>query len=109
MLGATAIAIVVVSLIWWAWRRIRGRRHEGPRMRMGGVSVGNALFELNAAFQPDRPNVETIMRLEEEQEEQEGVLDGRDNELEPPPPLGQSPFRVQANPDGEDLNEPRPH
>lgn len=111
MLGGLAMGIMAASLIWWAFRRMRGRHRrydDGPRMSMGGVSVGNALFELNAALQPDRPNVETIMRLEEEEEEQEVVLDGRDNEMEPPDPAAGSPFRVQAEGEKREENEASP-
>lgn len=92
MLSGLAIGLFIVTLIYWAFRRMRRRHHEGVRTTMGGASVGNALLEFNAIFQPDRPNVETIVRLEEEEEEQEAVLDGRDPERSPTPPPG-SPFR----------------
>lgn len=77
LMAGLAIAIIVVSLVWFGIRRMQGRGTEAARRSTGGAAVGNALFELGSILQPDRPNVETIVRLEEEAVEDD-VGDGRD-------------------------------
>jgi hypothetical protein len=72
-----AIVLTLVPLVMIGLRRIRGRGSEVSRRSSAGAAVGNALFELGSMLQPDRPNVETIVRLEEEDIEDD-VGDGRD-------------------------------
>ncbi len=79
LFGGLAIAVLVVSIVWIGVRRIRGRGTESARKSAGGAAIGNALFELGSILQPDRPNVETIVRIEEEGIEDEAG-DGRDPE-----------------------------
>ena len=64
------IVMIVVPLIWYAQYELRRRRMgpgpESPRRSTGGTAMGNALFELGGFHDPTRPNIETIVRLEEE-------------------------------------------
>jgi hypothetical protein len=66
-LSILVILLVLVSLVWWLSRR-RVRAESGRLARIGvfGVAIGNALLEMAAFFQPDRPRVELIERLREE-------------------------------------------
>jgi hypothetical protein len=77
-LSIPVVLLVLLTLGWWLSRR-RVRAESGRLARIGvfGVAIGNALFELAAVFQPDRPRVELIQRLREERPS-DAVSDARD-------------------------------
>lgn len=80
-LSIPVVLLVLLSLGWWLSRR-RVRAESGRLARIGvfGVAIGNALFEIAAFFQPDRPRVELVQRLREDRPS-DTVGDARD----PPP------------------------
>ncbi|MBC8073271.1 MAG: hypothetical protein IAG13_33420 [Deltaproteobacteria bacterium] len=77
---ALGIGLLSIVLVVAARRRARrsGRPH-GMGSMPGGTAVGNALFDLGAILQPDRPDAAVIRRLDEEGEHDE-LGDGRDPE-----------------------------
>ncbi len=84
-LGPLALLILIVMLVMAirARRRFRGKR-SGTMAALGfGISMGNALSELNCMLDPSRPQV-TYVKSADEDEQPPG--DGRDDD--PPPPDG---------------------
>lgn len=87
-LGVWVLALGSTALIIWAYARIRKRRpgeSQGFRRLRGGAAVGNALMDLNAMLQADRPAAVEIQRLEEE-DERDDRGDGRNPDSPPPQP-----------------------
>lgn len=81
-----ALGILIFAMIVIVRARLKRRAHEAPtgfRSLPGGAGVGNALLDLEAMLQPDRPTAEVIMMLEEE-DEQDARGDARDPERGPP-------------------------
>ena len=77
-LSIPVVLFVLISLVWWLSRhRVRAESGRLARIGVFGVAIGNALFELAAFFQPDRPRVELIQRLSEERPS-DAVGDARD-------------------------------
>jgi hypothetical protein len=74
---ALGLGLMSVVLVIVARRRARrtGRPHGMTSLR-GGTAVGNALFDLGAILQPDRPDAAVIRRLDEEGEHDD-LGDGR--------------------------------
>lgn len=58
---APLVLLILVFSVLYAIRRRRIRKRTGSRLTSFalGAAVGNALLELNAMFQPDRPAVMT--------------------------------------------------
>jgi hypothetical protein len=82
LLIGLVIVMTVLPLIWYTQHQLRKRNPhdpESPRRSTGGTAMGNALFELGGFLDPTRPQVETIVRLEEERFEDEAG-DGRNPE-----------------------------
>ena len=96
-LSGLAIGLVVVSLIFMAWRRRKGI--PGVRRSASGAAMGNALMDLNATFMPNHANAAVVLRLEEEAYEDDAG-EGP-TPWTPPPARTETPYR---NDEGELLN-----
>lgn len=64
-LSLLVVALTGLAILWWLVRRFgRGAKHAA-RIGLFGVALGNALMDLAAVMQPDRPRVVEIVRLHE--------------------------------------------
>ena len=110
LIGGLAILITVLSLVWIGFRKLRryGPK-DGVRSSSGGAAIGNALFEMGSVLQPDRPNVEVIVKLEEEVLEDE-VGDRRNPGRKPTPPRHEGKptesRAVGSGPEGDEVFKP---
>lgn len=97
-LSFLAIAVFVASVVFMAWRKLKGR--SGVRRSTSGAAMGNALMDLNSAFMPHHANAAVVCKLEEE-EEQDTAGEGP-TPWTAPVPLPDTPYRQRQ--DGEWLN-----
>lgn len=71
-LSGLALGLFVASLIFFAWRRLKGGPNvPGVRSSVAGGAMGNALMDVNSAFMPNHANSAVICMLEEEEERDE--------------------------------------
>lgn len=68
-LSSLVVALTALALLWWlvrwAARRFGAGAKHAARIGLFGAAIGNALMDLAALMQPDRPRVVEIERLRE--------------------------------------------
>jgi hypothetical protein len=68
-LSSLVVALTVLAMTWWlvrwAARRLGARAKHAARIGLFGAAIGNALMDLAALMQPDRPRAVEIERLRE--------------------------------------------
>ncbi len=84
-LGFVLIALFVVAIALLRWLSGRLNKWRGkPQQPRRSTGVGNALVDLNSMLLADRPNVEVVMQIGED-DERDDIGDGRDPERPTPP------------------------
>lgn len=99
-LSSLVVALTALAITWWlvrwAARRFGMGAKHAARIGLFGAAIGNALMDLAALMQPDRPRVVEIERVRETRAEgQRG--DGRPRTPEPPRASG--PPTAAGDPD----------
>jgi hypothetical protein len=68
-LSSLVVALTALAILWWlvrwAARRFGAGAKHAARIGLFGAAIGNALMDLAALMQPDRPRVVEIERLRE--------------------------------------------
>lgn len=68
-LSSLVVALTALAIVWWlvrwAARRFGAGAKQAARIGLFGAAIGNALMDLAAVIQPDRPRVVEIQRLRE--------------------------------------------
>lgn len=98
--GFSVIVLVLFGLSLLLVLRKRWKKQRGYRSSPGGAAMGNALFDINAVFQPHHANAAVICKLEEE-EEQDDAGEGPEPWTRPGAPPNEDPYR---EPQDLDLN-----
>jgi hypothetical protein len=86
-LGWLPFLLLALSLAWWLARKwSQPGTKRAARVAAFGVAIGNALIDIAAMLQPERPTAAEIQRVREEPRQKERERGNGDGGSAPPRP-----------------------